>query len=177
MAAGAAGGGPGKAGKAARAEAEAGAGLRGEAGAGGRAAASADRPPKGPYINNNPRATVNEKAVGALLQRELKEEVTGEPEQKGEPSPDYRFHHADGRIERADLYSPTTGDKASLAATIMKKGRQASTIVIEFGHGGNAMYDVAEARQIAESVKSTPGHLVTRLIFIKEGRIIYDVPV
>ena len=55
----------GKAGKVARAEAEAGAGLRGEARAGGRAAASADREPKGPYINNNPRATANERAVGA----------------------------------------------------------------------------------------------------------------
>ncbi len=51
MAAGAAGGGPGKAGKAARAEAEAGAGLRGEARAGGES----NRLPKADKARIDPR--------------------------------------------------------------------------------------------------------------------------
>ncbi len=38
-------------------------------------------------------------------------------------SPDYHFHHADGRTERGDLYSPTTGDKARLAATDLSRFR------------------------------------------------------
>jgi hypothetical protein len=129
---------------------------------------------KGPYRNENPRATADEQRIGARLQESLPEEVWGAPEVKGQRSGDYRFELSDGSVVQADLYQPQTGNLDNLSDHIMEKSGQCKVAVVEFGAGKTATMDVREAKQIADDVLGTPGHGVERLIFVKNDQIILD---
>lgn len=136
-----------------------------------------------PYVNNNPKATLNEKQVGALLNDKAHAgelpgvtEVEGLPETPGKGrSGDYRFTHPDGSKSRADHYGPKVADPKKIAGQIFEKSGQAETAVIELGAGESGQLGVNEAQKMAKDVVSTPGISINRVIVIKNGAIIVDV--
>jgi hypothetical protein len=135
-----------------------------------------------PYVNNNPRATPDEIRVGEFLNDkaqtgELSDvtQVEGAAEIPGTRSGDYRFIHPDGSQTSADLMQPQTRRTRSIAQNIIEKDGQAEIVVVELGIGESSAIGVDAAQSMAESVLTTPGHRINRIIIIKDGQIIVDV--
>ena len=131
-------------------------------------------PQNAPYENNNPKATADETRVGEMLNKELPETVSGAAETPNARSGDYRFQGADGTVKSGDLYQPQSGSVDNIRANIIEKTGQAQVVVVEFGAGKTAPFGTAEAAAIAKDVLGTPGHSIERVIFVKDGAIIYD---
>jgi hypothetical protein len=139
-----------------------------------------------PYVNNNPKAAPDEIAIGKLLNKEAHggrlpgvNAVEGAPEAPAGTktrSGDYRFTKPDGSKSAADLYQPESGNARSIETAIFKKSGQAETAVIELGRGNSGTLTQADAETIAANVIRTPGHSITRVIVIKDGKIIFDFP-
>jgi hypothetical protein len=137
------------------------------------------------YVNRNPKASPGEVRLGELLHGEAQggklkgiRSVEGAAESgvPGVRSGDYRFTLADGRVISADRYAPTSGRIENIADSVMQKSGQAEVVVIELGGGRTAAFGAAEARQIAQRVFNTPGHGIQRVIVVKDGTILVDLP-
>jgi hypothetical protein len=150
--------------------------LGGAAKATSGAAATGQTVAKGkklPYKNLNPDATPDEIRVGTKLNEQLPETVSGAAETPGTGrSGDYRFQSPDGTVRSGDLYQPISDKNIALA--IMDKSGQAEIAVVELGGGKTGALGAAEAAAIARDVVRTPNHSIKRMIFVKNGAIIYD---
>jgi hypothetical protein len=132
--------------------------------------------PTDAYVNRNPKATLDEVRLGALLHDLAKtghlpgvKQVEGTPELPGRRSGDYRFILNDGRVIAADLYQPESANVRSIAANIMQKSGQATVVIIELGRGNSDQLGDAAAIHIAQSVLETPGHTIQRVLVIKHN--------
>jgi hypothetical protein len=135
-----------------------------------------------PYVNNNPRATLDEIRVGEFLNDKAQAGelpgvtgVEGAAEIPGTRSGDYRFIHPDGSQTSADLMQPQTRRSRSIAQNIIEKDGQAEIVVVELGIGDSSGIGVDAAQSMAESVIATPGHSINRIIIIKDSQIIVDM--
>lgn len=149
----------------------------------GKTAPAAVVPAAKPYINNNPKANAGEINIGRFLNEEAQagrlpgyKEVEGLREVKGQPSPDYGMTKTDGAKIRGDLYQPESANPDSIGTNTIGKSGQADTVVVEFGRGGTKDMDLPQAKVIADRVLLTPGHSITRVIVIKDGVIILNLP-
>lgn len=130
--------------------------------------------PKGPYVNKNPKASKSEQEIGKMLHEKLPEKVSGAPTKSDGRSGDYRFEGPDGKIRSADLYEPTSGSTRNITDSIIRKSGQAEIVVVKFGDDKTAKFGVPEATTISNDVLRTPGHSITRTIFVKNNVIILD---
>ena len=73
-------------------------------------------------------------------------------------------------------YQPGGARVANIADNVIAKSGQAQTVVIEFGAGGTAKFGATEAAAVAEHVLTTPGHSISRVIVVKDGKIILQKP-
>jgi hypothetical protein len=135
-----------------------------------------------PYVNNNPRATPDEIRVGEFLNDKAQAgelpdvtQVEGAAEIPGTRSGDYRFIHPNGSQTSADLMQPQTRRTRSIAQNIIEKDGQAEIVVVDLGIGESRAIEVDAAQSMAESVITTPGHSINRIIIIKDGQIIVDM--
>jgi hypothetical protein len=135
-----------------------------------------------PYVNNNPRALPSETESGAFLNDAARAgKIKGVSRVEGAPemdvrSGDYRFVKPDGTKVGADLYEPRTMNTRSIVANIYEKSGQAEVAVVRLGEGTSGQLSVAQAESIARDVIATPGHSIARVIVLKGGQIIVDLP-
>lgn len=151
---------------------------------GGAAAGSATALPARPkYQSLNPAETPEERRIGELLHRDLREftEVYGAKEVKkekealkGTRSGDYRAVRPDGTLLRLDLYEPRTARLKNAMDKIIDKNSQADVVVVKFGEGATKDWGVKEAEELSTMLRVTPNHDIQRVIFIKGDAIFLD---
>ena len=57
-----------------------------------------------------------------------------------------------------------------------EKSGQANVAVIKFGEGESTKLSIDDANTIASDVLKTPGHSINRVIVVKGGVVIVDLP-
>ena len=86
------------------------------------------------------------------------------------------MERSDGSVVSGDLYQPQSARADNIFSNIIEKSGQAETVVVELGLGRSGGITTEAAGQIARDVLDTPGHSIRRVIFVREGSIIVDLP-